>query len=281
MSSGSCSYWDATSASWCYPQRRWTKLVPTISFIQKIQEDETVGDYLDRILYRLTLSVEEQICHRQCLIVTRRPPPPESATDPLKKNLCFLFFVLISCLLREINRFIAINPQIAVQKNSSSRNSISPPAAAPLLQTGSRSLSRENSVTRDDCQLGKTFYVPPPSPKPGFENSETHREALHVGSIQFSMRCQRMTSKEKERPYQVARKPINSFMTEREHLDEESGNGGAAGEASVLPLVGHLLKKGIPAYFPGAGPAERYLRGARNSRALQWRRRNLDQRGIG
>ncbi|KAL0905004.1 hypothetical protein M5K25_027174 [Dendrobium thyrsiflorum] len=63
------------------------------------QDDVTADDYLDRILYRLTLSVEEHIRPSQWLIVTCRPPPPKTATFPLTKNLGLLFFVVISCLV--------------------------------------------------------------------------------------------------------------------------------------------------------------------------------------
>ncbi|KAL0925659.1 hypothetical protein M5K25_004024 [Dendrobium thyrsiflorum] len=44
--------------------------------------DETADDYLDRILYQLSLSLEEHIRPRRWIINSRPPPPPLPATSP-------------------------------------------------------------------------------------------------------------------------------------------------------------------------------------------------------
>ncbi|KAL0923531.1 hypothetical protein M5K25_007591 [Dendrobium thyrsiflorum] len=44
--------------------------------------DETVDDYVDRILYQLTLSLEAHIQPRRWIIDSRPPPPPPPASSP-------------------------------------------------------------------------------------------------------------------------------------------------------------------------------------------------------
>ncbi|KAL0926303.1 hypothetical protein M5K25_002519 [Dendrobium thyrsiflorum] len=83
------------------------------------QDDVTADDHLDRILYRLTLSIEEHIRFSQWVSVTRRPPPPKTVTFPLTKNLGLLFFVVLisSCLHQVISE-----PRSAYPRNLPSIN---------------------------------------------------------------------------------------------------------------------------------------------------------------
>ncbi|KAL0924978.1 hypothetical protein M5K25_003277 [Dendrobium thyrsiflorum] len=55
--------------------------------------DETANDYIDRILYQLTLSIEKHIRPGHWVIIGRRPSPPTPATSPPTKVLGFLFLV--------------------------------------------------------------------------------------------------------------------------------------------------------------------------------------------
>ncbi|KAL0911303.1 hypothetical protein M5K25_019435 [Dendrobium thyrsiflorum] len=63
------------------------------------QDDVTADDYLDRILYRLTLSIEEHIRPSQWVILRRRPPPLTTVTFPPTKVFDLLFLVVVSCLV--------------------------------------------------------------------------------------------------------------------------------------------------------------------------------------
>ncbi|KAL0921880.1 hypothetical protein M5K25_008994 [Dendrobium thyrsiflorum] len=62
------------------------------------QDDVTADDYLDRILYQLTLSIEEHIRSSQWVILRRRPPPPTTVTFSPTKVFGLLFLVVVSCL---------------------------------------------------------------------------------------------------------------------------------------------------------------------------------------
>ncbi|KAL0907256.1 hypothetical protein M5K25_025814 [Dendrobium thyrsiflorum] len=62
------------------------------------QDDVTADDYLDRILYQLTLAVEERIRPSRWVIIGRRPPPPSPTTFPSTTFLGLPFLVVVSCL---------------------------------------------------------------------------------------------------------------------------------------------------------------------------------------
>ncbi|KAL0915490.1 hypothetical protein M5K25_015912 [Dendrobium thyrsiflorum] len=49
--------------------------------------DETADEYLDRILYRLSLALEEHITPRRWIIIGHPPPPPTPAIFPSPRIL--------------------------------------------------------------------------------------------------------------------------------------------------------------------------------------------------
>ncbi|KAL0919909.1 hypothetical protein M5K25_012035 [Dendrobium thyrsiflorum] len=61
--------------------------------------DDTIDEYIDHILYQLTLSIEEHIRPGHWVIINRRPPPPSPATFLATMVLGFLLLVVISLLL--------------------------------------------------------------------------------------------------------------------------------------------------------------------------------------
>ncbi|PKU83514.1 hypothetical protein MA16_Dca020667 [Dendrobium catenatum] len=58
--------------------------------------DETVEGYIDRIIYQLTLSIEEHLPPGRWIIVGHPPPPPPPATVPSTKVLGAIFLVVTS-----------------------------------------------------------------------------------------------------------------------------------------------------------------------------------------
>ncbi|KAL0904211.1 hypothetical protein M5K25_026290 [Dendrobium thyrsiflorum] len=59
----------------------------------------TANDYVDRIIYQLTLSIEEHIRPGRWIIVGRPPTPHPPATTPPTKVFGFIFLVAISILV--------------------------------------------------------------------------------------------------------------------------------------------------------------------------------------
>ncbi|KAL0903660.1 hypothetical protein M5K25_028053 [Dendrobium thyrsiflorum] len=77
-------------------------------FDLRLDHDQSVEDYVDRILYQLTLLIEEHIHSGRWQIVGRPPTPPTSATSPTTKIICFFFLVVtISLVRKQIYLFVA------------------------------------------------------------------------------------------------------------------------------------------------------------------------------
>ncbi|KAL0926217.1 hypothetical protein M5K25_002429 [Dendrobium thyrsiflorum] len=68
-------------------------------YVHFSQDDVTADNYHDRILYQLTLSIEEHIRPSQWVIIGRRPTPPTTVTFPPTKVFGLLFLVVVSCLV--------------------------------------------------------------------------------------------------------------------------------------------------------------------------------------
>ncbi|KAL0904811.1 hypothetical protein M5K25_026965 [Dendrobium thyrsiflorum] len=58
--------------------------------------DETIDDYVDRILYQLSLSLEEHIRPGHWIINSQSPPPPPPATFPADKVLRATYLTVAS-----------------------------------------------------------------------------------------------------------------------------------------------------------------------------------------
>ncbi|PKU75037.1 hypothetical protein MA16_Dca019965 [Dendrobium catenatum] len=61
--------------------------------------EEIVDEYIKRILYQLTLSIEEHIRPGHWIIVGHPQLPPPSATSPSTKVFGTIFLVVISFLM--------------------------------------------------------------------------------------------------------------------------------------------------------------------------------------
>ncbi|KAL0911330.1 hypothetical protein M5K25_019463 [Dendrobium thyrsiflorum] len=76
-----------------------TDILGSLFFDVFFGADETVDDYLDRILYQLSLSLEEHIRPGRWIIIGHRPPPPTPTTFPSSRILSASFLIIISLIV--------------------------------------------------------------------------------------------------------------------------------------------------------------------------------------
>ncbi|KAL0918138.1 hypothetical protein M5K25_010129 [Dendrobium thyrsiflorum] len=78
--------------------RKTTDILGSPFFDVFFGADETVDEYLDRILYRLSLALEEHITPGRWIIVGHHPPPPTPAIFPSPRILSPSVLVAMSLL---------------------------------------------------------------------------------------------------------------------------------------------------------------------------------------
>ncbi|KAL0913438.1 hypothetical protein M5K25_016900 [Dendrobium thyrsiflorum] len=71
--------------------------------------DPTAEDYVERILYQLTLAIEDQIPTGRWCLVSRRPSSPNLATSPATSIRGFLLILVASLV---VTRFFAVKPSL-------------------------------------------------------------------------------------------------------------------------------------------------------------------------
>ncbi|KAL0908395.1 hypothetical protein M5K25_022889 [Dendrobium thyrsiflorum] len=85
-----------------FDQQGRTNILRSQFFDVYFSHDEIANDYIDRILYQLSLSIEEHIHPGRWIIVGRPPLPHPPATTPPTKVFVFIFLVVISILVWSI-----------------------------------------------------------------------------------------------------------------------------------------------------------------------------------
>ncbi|KAL0914342.1 hypothetical protein M5K25_014685 [Dendrobium thyrsiflorum] len=109
-----------------------TDILGSPSFDVYFRTEETVDDYVDRILYQLTLSIEQHIPPGRWYIVNCPPPSPDSATSPATTTLGFL--LLSVALLPSIPTLEAHLVLVVVASRKDYINSMSLVASSGLHQ---------------------------------------------------------------------------------------------------------------------------------------------------
>ncbi|KAL0914625.1 hypothetical protein M5K25_014988 [Dendrobium thyrsiflorum] len=86
--------------------------------------DETANDYIDRILYQLSLSIEEHIRPGRWIIVGHPPLPHPPTTIPPTKVFGFIFVVIISILVWFKRPETQLNRNLILTEASSIANAL-------------------------------------------------------------------------------------------------------------------------------------------------------------
>ncbi|KAL0914158.1 hypothetical protein M5K25_017667 [Dendrobium thyrsiflorum] len=71
-------------------------------FDVSFSHDPTTDEYVERIIYQLTLAIEDQIPAGRWYLVSRRPTSPNSATSPATSTQGLLFFLVASLVVAYI-----------------------------------------------------------------------------------------------------------------------------------------------------------------------------------
>ncbi|KAL0913915.1 hypothetical protein M5K25_017407 [Dendrobium thyrsiflorum] len=79
-----------------YDEEGRTDILNSSFFDVSFGADPTANEYLDRILYRLTLALEEHIIPGDWIILGHPPPPPTPATFPTPRILRTSVLVVMS-----------------------------------------------------------------------------------------------------------------------------------------------------------------------------------------
>ncbi|KAL0923380.1 hypothetical protein M5K25_007434 [Dendrobium thyrsiflorum] len=88
-----------------YDEEGRTDVLNSPFFDVFFRSDETVDDYLDQILYQLSLSLEEHIRPGRWILTGQPPPPPPPTTSPAAR-----IFGITCLLVASLGLFLAFTP---------------------------------------------------------------------------------------------------------------------------------------------------------------------------